>query len=77
MAGLLTAVVIGVLTISSRSGNGRRDKYLCVASVVNGVGTDVHSVCDIDPEVPANMRVFIAFELTQAAPQSFCLKDVA
>ena len=75
--GVMTDVVIGVLTISSRSGNGGRDASSRVASVVNGVGVDVHSVCDIDPDVPANMRVFIAFELTQAAPQSSCLKDVA
>ena len=48
MADALTGVAIGVLTISSRSGNG------CVGSVVIGVGADVHSVCAIDPDVPSN-----------------------
>ena len=72
MAGVLTDVAIGVLAISSRSGTGGR-----VASLVTGVGVDVHPVRDIDPDEPANMRVLSAFELNQAAPQRFCLKDVA
>ena len=76
-AGVLTDVVIDVLTISSRSDNGRRDTYWCVGSVVTDVGAGVHTICDIDPDVPSNMRVFGALEWTQKAPQSFCLKDVA
>ena len=61
--------VIGVLTISSRSGIGRRDTC--------DLGAKVHTVSDIDPDVPVNMSIFVDFELTQAAPQSFCLKDAA
>ena len=45
--------------------------------MVTAVGADVHTVCDIDPDVPVNARDFVALELTQAAPQSFCLKDDA
>ena len=77
MVGVLTDVTIGVLTISSRPGIGPRDTYSLVGRVVTGVGVDVHSGCDIDPDVPVNMSVFVAFELSQAAPQSSCLKDVA
>ena len=53
----LTDVVIGVRTMSSRSGNGRR-----VTCVVAGVGADAHSVsgCGIDPEDPINMGYFLA-----------------
>ena len=32
---------------------------------------------DIDPDEPSNMRFFLAFEWTQAAPQSFFLNDFA
>ena len=38
---------------------------------------DVHAVGEMDPGEPSNMRFFVAFELTQAAPQSFRLKDFA
>ena len=37
----------------------------------------VQTVDDIDPDVPANMIVFFAFECTHAPPQSFRLKNVA
>ena len=36
-----------------------------------------HAVCDIDPLDPSNMLSFFTLELTQAAPQSSWLKDVA
>ena len=41
--------------------------------------TDVHTVRDIeiDPDVSANIPLSLAFEWTQADPQSVCLKDVA
>ena len=52
---------------------GRRDTSWLVGSVEAGV----HSVCDNDanPDVPSNMRVFVAFELIQAVPQSSWLND--
>ena len=40
-------------------------------------GADVHTVSDIDPGDPSNMRFLVAFEWTQTAPQSCCLNDVA
>ena len=52
MSGVLTGVEISVLTISSRSANGWRDKCSLVGIAVSGVGAGVHSVCDIDPDVP-------------------------
>ena len=48
-----------------------------VAVVVVVVVVVVHTVCDIDPGDPSNMRLLLAFELTQAAPQSFWLNDAA
>ena len=63
--------------MSSRSGIGRREAYSLVGRVVGGVGTDGHAVRGIDPEEPANMLVLLAFEWTQAAPQSFHLNDIA
>ena len=45
MAGVLTAVRIGVLVMSSRLGIGRRDTY-------RRVGADVHTDCEIDPGLP-------------------------
>ena len=63
-------MVTGVCIISSRSGNGRRVMYICVARVVAGVEADVHTVRDIDPDEPVNTSVLLAFELAQAAPQS-------
>ena len=38
---------------------------------------DVHSVRDIDPDESVNMSILLAFERTQAAPQSLCLNDAA
>ena len=70
-------VMDGVLTISSRSGNGWRDTYWRVGNAVTGVGADAHTVCDINPDVPSNVLVFAESESTQAAPQSVCLKDAA
>ena len=68
---MLTDVAIGVLAMSSRSGNGRRDIYWRVPSVVAGVGTDVHTVRDIDPDESSNINFLLAFECTHAVPQSF------
>ena len=66
-------VLIGFLTMSSRSVIGERDTCCCV------VGADLHAVRDIDPDGPANinMSFLLAFELTQAIPQSFCLNEAA
>ena len=36
-----------------------------------------HTVWDMDPDEPVNMKVLLAFEWTQAAPRSFHLKDTA
>ena len=36
-----------------------------------------HAVCDMDPGEPANIRILLAFEWTQAAPQSCRFKDIA
>ena len=69
----LTTVVIGVRAISSRSGVGRRVIYWRVS----GVGAAAHTVSEIDPGEPVNMNFLLAFEWTQAAPQSFWLNDVA
>ena len=45
--------------------------------VMATVRKDLHSVRDIDPGEPSNIISFVAFECTQAAPQSLCLNDVA
>ena len=47
--------------------------------VVAGVETDVHTVRDIeiDSDVSANIPLSLAFEWTQADPQSYRLKDFA
>ena len=37
----------------------------------------VHTVLDIDPDEPANMTFFVAFEWTQALPQSCRLNTIA
>ena len=76
MADVLTGVLIVVLTMSSRSGTGRRDTCSLVANVVIGVVADVHTVRDIDPSEPANMSALLAFEWTHSAPQSVCLNDI-
>ena len=58
MAGALTDVVVGVLTMSSRPVIGRRDTY----SRVTGVATGVHTRSDIVPYEPSNMSFLLAFE---------------
>ena len=45
--------------------------------VLAGVVTGVHTVRDIDPGERSNIECLLAFECTQAAPQSWCLNDVA
>ena len=42
-----------------------------------GLPESLHVVCEIDPDEPANMVVLLAFEWTQAAPQSFRLNNFA
>ena len=61
----------------SRSGIGRREAYSLVGRGVGAVGIDGHAVRGIDPDEPAKMFVLLAFEWTQAAPQSFCVNEVA
>ena len=68
MDGVLTDVLIGVLTMSSRSGIGRRDTYLCAPCVLVG---NVHTVRDIDPCEPENISFLLDLDQTQAAPHSF------
>ena len=70
-AGVVTGVLIGVFTMSSRSGTGRR------ARVVAVVRASAHTVRDIDPGESVNMEAWLASEWTQASPQSICLNDVA
>ena len=41
------------------------------------MGDGVHTVCDIDPEEPANMSVLLAFDRSHAVSQRLCLNDVA
>ena len=71
MAGVLADTSIVVLAIRSRSGNGRRDTSW------RGVGADVQTVRDIEPDAPVNASFFFALELSQASPQSTCVKDFA
>ena len=52
--GVLTDVAIGVRTISSRSGNGRRVAYCG--------GSDVLTVCEIDPDESRNIKPLLAAE---------------
>ena len=66
---IIAVVPTDVVAISSRSGIGWRDAY--------GRVVCVHSNGDIDPGDPANMSLLLAFEWTQASPQSFCLNDLA
>ena len=68
MAGVINGVVIGVRAISSRSGIGRRDTCRRVACV--GAGLFLHAFRDIDPAELTNMYSLLAFDWTQAAPQS-------
>ena len=39
------------------------------------LGTTVHFCRDMDPREPKNMSILLAFELTQASPQSFRMND--
>ena len=63
---VLTDVVIGVRKISSRSGIGRR-----VTCWGGGCVGAPHTVSEIEPDEPTNMPFLLAFEWTQAGPQSF------
>ena len=72
---MLAGVVIGKSSTSSRSGNGRRVAYWRVARVVASVGDNMCTICDIDPDDPSNMRFLLAFECTQAAPESLFLNE--
>ena len=59
-------------TASSSSVVDCGENNLGVAKVFVGVG--VHT---IDPGEPENISFLLAFDWTQAAPQSFCLNDFA
>ena len=75
MAGAPTEVVIGVWTINLRSDIVQSDAYLLVPPVETK--TTEQTVAGIGPDKPSNMRVLLAFEWTQAAPQSCFLNDAA
>ena len=77
MNNVLAEMVTDFLAMSSRSGIGRRDTYWRVDCLVAGVATEVHTVPDIDPDDPMNISLWLAFDRTQAAPQSFWLNDTA
>ena len=64
-----TEKVTAVRAMSSRSGIGRRDTGELVVCM--------HTVLDIDPDEPENIAVLFALEYTQAAPQSWCLNNIA
>ena len=71
--------VIDGRAISSRLGNGRRLGGRRLGGRRLGgqrLGAREHVFRDIDPDEPSNMQSLLALELSQAAPQSFCLKDV-
>ena len=53
---MLTGVVTGVLTMSSRSIIVRRDIYSFAA------GVEIHTARDIDPDEPPNIKLLLAFE---------------
>ena len=57
-------VVGNVLVINSRSGIriGRRITYSSLAGVLVGVGSDVHTTAETDPDDPRNIPVLLAFE---------------
>ena len=72
---VLTDVVIGVRTISSRSGTDRRDTYSgtdrrVVMCRYARSGRVSQTTCEIDPGDPSNMSSLLAPEETQASPQS-------
>ena len=77
MAVVTAGVVIGVC-ISSRP---RIRSYHFNGRVVTGKRLrdtlDLHTVRDTDPDEPTNTSLLLAFERTQAAPQSLRLNDTA
>ena len=60
-----------VSTISFRLEIDRKGDTYCRVVV------KLHPCDEIDPNAPVNMSFLLAFERTQAAPQSFCLNDAA
>ena len=76
MTGVLADVAVGVLTMSSRSGIGRRDTCCRGACLVTAVTVDLH-VADIDPEDPSNMSFLLAADRDQSGPQSLWSNDTA
>ena len=48
---------------------------VCVTDDTESCGA--HTVRDIDPRDPPNIKFLLAFERTQGAPQSVCLNAVA
>ena len=49
--------------------SGRRGLYVLL------VTGEVHTCVDIEPKEPTNMACLLAFDRTQASPQSLCLND--
>ena len=68
-----------LLEEQSPMGNNLRhaSKARLSSALEENVAVAVHTVRDIDPDEPVNMSFLLAFELTQAAPQSFWLNDTA
>ena len=89
MIGVLTDAVIVLLAIKSRAVNDRcvtnclmASTFLFSSAGETVVEAIVHVIGAIDPadfkrSEPENMLVFLAFECTQAAPQSSRLNDAA
>jgi len=74
---VLSAVLVGILTMSSRSGIFRCDTWREGYRRVAGVETGVHTAGKIDPDEPLNMSFFVDFEFTQSASQSLWLNNAA
>ena len=55
----------------------RGEKAEVVLDFGDTTGVVAHTVCDIDPDDPSNIKFLLAFEWTQADPQSLCSNDVA
>ena len=69
----MTAVLISMRAISSRSGIVWRVIYRRAANVVTDACGGGHTVGDMEPDVPSNMEFLLAFERTHAVVQSFCV----
>ena len=63
------AEVIAIVFLSAGIGE--------LTTLTSSRSSRLQTMRDIEPDEPANMRIFLAFERTQATPQSFCRNDVA